>query len=418
MLFACFQKTFSKSVWPTLQFSADESIASRVVTNEVHIYHLDNSVTRLFRLRVPRVSTHKISPGKPFFVAFIPETKGQPGSVRLYDVPSGTNGGVSETEPLAHKSFFRVQEVVYEWAANGSAVLILGSSEIDATNQSYYGESTLMFMRTDRTLQCKVPLDKEGPVHDAAFSPRIDEFVVVYGHMPANATIFSSIKCEPIYQLGAGPHNTVRWNPFGRFICLAGFGNLPGDMRFFDRKADGKYKLIGKARAACSVSAEWSPNGRYLLTATTAPRLNVDNGYKLWRYNGELLQHVERERLFEAKWQPAIKSTYADRPISPGRNMRDNPEIMGRDNAIVNNTSPYRPPHVTSGSGNFSLARSTAEEAGPGRYRPPGALKVNLSQSAGHQGPPGASFVDSSVSKNAAKNAKKRAAARAKKSMC
>jgi translation initiation factor 2A len=286
-------------------------------------------------------------------------------------------------------------------------------------------------------------------VHDAAFSPRIDEFVVVYGHMPANATIFSSIKCEPIYQLGAGPHNTVRWNPFGRFICLAGFGNLPGDMRFFDRKADGKYKLIGKARAACSVrfrfddvnvvfltylylakllkifvrpfpkvSAEWSPNGRYLLTATTAPRLNVDNGYKLWRYNGELLQHVERERLFEAKWQPAIKSTYADRPISPGRNMRDNPEIMGRDNAIVNNTSPYRPPHVTSGSGNFSLARSTAEEAGPRRYRPPGALKVNLSQSAGHQGPPGASFVDSSVSKNAAKNAKKRAAARAKKSMC
>jgi translation initiation factor 2A len=165
MLFACFQKTFSKSVWPTLQFSADESIASRVVTNEVHIYHLDNSVTRLFRLRVPRVSTHKISPGKPFFVAFIPETKGQPGSVRLYDVPSGTNGGVSETEPLAHKSFFRVQEVVYEWAANGSAVLILGSSEIDATNQSYYGESTLMFMRTDRTLQCKVRCPNFPVIH-------------------------------------------------------------------------------------------------------------------------------------------------------------------------------------------------------------------------------------------------------------
>ena len=103
------------------------------------------------------------------------------------------------------------------------------------------------------TLLLQVPLDKEGPVHDAAFSPKIDEFVVVYGYMPANATIFSSLKCEPIYQLGAGPHNTVRWNPFGRFLCLAGFGNLPGDMQFFDRKADGKYKVIGKARANCSV---------------------------------------------------------------------------------------------------------------------------------------------------------------------
>jgi uncharacterized protein with WD repeat len=98
-----------------------------------------------------------------------------------------------------------------------------------------------------------VPLDKEGPVHEAAWSPSNEEFIVVYGFMPAKATIFSASKCEPKYQLGAGPHNTVRWNPFGRFICLAGFGNLPGDMKFFDRKADGKYKLVGETRAACSV---------------------------------------------------------------------------------------------------------------------------------------------------------------------
>ena len=99
-----------------------------------------------------------------------------------------------------------------------------------------------------------MPLDKEGPVHEAAWSPNSEEFVVVYGFMPAKATIYNASKCEPKYQLGAGPHNTVRWNPFGRFICLAGFGNLPGDIKFFDRKADGKYKLVGSTRAACSVS--------------------------------------------------------------------------------------------------------------------------------------------------------------------
>ena len=303
------------------------------------------------------------------------------------------------------------------------------------------------------TLLLQVPLDKEGPVHDAAFSPKIDEFVVVYGYMPANATIFSSLKCEPIYQLGAGPHNTVRWNPFGRFICLAGFGNLPGDMQFFDRKADGKYKVIGKARANCSVrchfgeqmtltaipsvtfcdavslltifkmsiglfhkvSAEWSPNGRYLLTATTAPRLNVDNGYKLWRYTGELLQHVARERLFEAKWQPESKNDHLDRPISPGRVRRENRETGGHDHATFQGVAPYRPPHVTTGSGNFSLAKAAPDEAGPGRHRPTGASKAHLSSNSINQGPPGAIFVNPDASKNAAKNAKKRAAARARK---
>jgi translation initiation factor 2A len=112
-----------------------------------------------------------------------------------------------------------------------------------------------LFVSKFLSLCLQVPLDKEGPVHEAAWSPRNDEFVVVYGFMPAQATIFSSDKCEPRYQLGTGPYNTVRWNPFGRFVCLAGFGNLPGDVVFFDRKADGKYKVIGSTRASCSVSS-------------------------------------------------------------------------------------------------------------------------------------------------------------------
>ena len=156
-VFACFQRTFNNSNRRNLQFSDDESIASRAVTNEVHFYHTNDFLAQPFRLRVPHVSSHKISPGKlPTFVAFVPEMKGQPASVRLYGVPSGVSDGFSEAEPLAQKSFFRVNEVEYEWAADGSAVLILGSSELDATNRNYYGESSLFFMRADGTLECKV----------------------------------------------------------------------------------------------------------------------------------------------------------------------------------------------------------------------------------------------------------------------
>jgi translation initiation factor 2A len=66
------------------------------------------------------------------------------------------------------------------------------------------------------------------------------------------------------------------------------------------------------------VTAEWSPDGRRLLTTTTSPRLNVDNGFKIWRYNGELLYHAERNKLYEATWQPVAAGTYKSRPISPG----------------------------------------------------------------------------------------------------
>jgi translation initiation factor 2A len=236
--------------------------------------------------------------------------------------------------------------------------------------------------------------------------------------MPAKATIFDAAKCEPKYQLGAGPHNTVRWNPFGRFVLLAGFGNLPGDMKFFDRKADGKYKLVGATRAACSVTAEWSPDGRRLLTATVAPRLNVDNGFKIWRYNGELLHHEPREKLYEARWVPAPAGVHADRPISPGsvRKETDADAPGANGNGAPKKAAPYRPPHATSGSGNFSLAKAAPEDAGPGKYRPPGAVSVASAGAKQPSGPPGASFVEpAGQSKSAAKNAKKRAAAKAKK---
>lgn len=287
-LFSCFQKSFNKAEWPYIQFSDDDSIACRVVNNEVHFLRCCDFGAPACRLRVPNVAAAKLSPGViPTLAAYVPEIKGQPGNVRLYNPPSDNSEGAIESPPLARRSFFRVQEVEFSWARNGVALLVLGSSEVDATNQSYYGESSLHFMRTDGELDCKVkrlhhiffgihlhdnerytantehcgcfqqyqvPLDKEGPVHEAAWSPNSEEFVVVYGFMPAKATIYNASKCEPKYQLGAGPHNTVRWNPFGRFICLAGFGNLPGDIKFFDRKADGKYKLVGSTRAACSVS--------------------------------------------------------------------------------------------------------------------------------------------------------------------
>ena len=36
-------------------------------------------------------------------------------------------------------------------------------------------------------------------------------------------------------------------------------------------------------RADVAVTCDWAPDGRHLLTSTTAPRLRVDNGYQIWK---------------------------------------------------------------------------------------------------------------------------------------
>lgn len=127
------------------------------------------------------------------------------------------------------------------WNKPGTAALVLAHSDTDATNQSYYGEQKLIYLPADAAKAenaCTVPLPKEGPVHDVQWSPAGDYFIAVAGFMPAKVTLFDA-NCKPVYDLGSGPYNIVRWNPFGRFFCIAGFGNLPGDIVFWDKKTSG-----------------------------------------------------------------------------------------------------------------------------------------------------------------------------------
>ena len=54
-------------------------------------------------------------------------------------------------------------------------------------------------------------------------------------------TLFN-LKAEPVMSFGSAHRNTISWSPHGRFVVLAGFGNLSGGMDFWDRN---KKKKLG-----------------------------------------------------------------------------------------------------------------------------------------------------------------------------
>ncbi len=58
-------------------------------------------------------------------------------------------------------------------------------------------------------------------------------------------------------------------------LVLAGFGNLHGNVEFWDVQ---NKKLISNPKCADSTYFEWCPDGMHVVTATTAPRLRVGNG--------------------------------------------------------------------------------------------------------------------------------------------
>jgi len=265
--------------------------------------------------------------------------------------------------------------------------LVTSHTDVDRTGKSYYGETGLHLLQSDGKFEANVVLKKEGTVHDASWHPNGKEFVVVYGTMPAQTTLFDS-KCQPIADYGSGPKNTAKFSPNGRLLCIGGFGNVSGNMDIWDPK---KLKKLASIVPGSAAHYEWAPDSRHIITAILSPRLRVDNGFKIWSYDGSLVhkESVEPE-LFQINWKPTPFTRFPDRPPSPRVYSQSKPD------------SPAQPPaparYVHPNAKYSSGLTVKKQEDGPMKYKAESVAKK--------EPPPGFS---GEMSKNAQKNAKKRA---------
>ena len=195
------------------------------------------------------------------------------------------------------------------------------------------------------------------------WSPTDDYFIVAAGTMPSHCTFYDG-KGTPIYEFGAAHRNTISWSPHGRFLCLAGFGNLAGEMDFYDTNKKTHMIKMGSNSAHCTIKFGWSPDSRYFITSTVAPRMNVDNGFKIFKYNGVgPVAHFspgEGPLLFDAAFRPASKGIFPDRPRSPKKQSGDDSAPKIPAYTPPPKAAPYRPPGSSG-----ALASLLAREAAP-----------------------------------------------------
>ncbi|KAK2939009.1 WD40/YVTN repeat-like-containing domain superfamily [Fusarium oxysporum f. sp. vasinfectum] len=264
-----------------LQYTADEKYCARLVTNEVQFYESHDLVKVWNKLRVEGVTNFALAPGSQnhAVAVFVPERKGQPAAVKVFNVPLFTN-------PISQKTFFKGDKVQLKWNKLGSSLLVLAQTDVDRSGKSYYGETTLYLLSTTGAFDARVSLDKEGPIHDVSWSHNSREFGVVYGTMPPKATIFNH-RAVATHSFPIAPRNTITFSPNGRFVLVAGFGNLAGQIDVYDLEKD--FRKITTFESGNPSVCEWSPDSRYIMTATTSPRLRVDNGVKLWHVSGSLM---------------------------------------------------------------------------------------------------------------------------------
>ncbi|OAV98889.1 hypothetical protein PTTG_09934 [Puccinia triticina 1-1 BBBD Race 1] len=366
-----------------LQFTEDESRVLRLVSSEIQVFNpasFDSGVVS--KLKLEGMSEFKLSPGQnPLISAFVGEKNGAPASVKIYPL-----AGLKDSSPaaLTQKTFFKADKIQMKWNRSGTSVLILTQTDVDKTGKSYYGETNLYMLSANGHFDCRVSLDREGGIHDFVWSPSDKEFTVSYGYMPAKTTIFD-LRCNVIHDFGTAPRNFISYNPQGRLLLIAGFGNLAGTMEIWDRRTLEKVATIeGSNTSHC----EWSPDGRFILCATLSPRLRVDNGVRIFHYRGQLIHVNPIEHLYAASWRPRDAELFPFRiSLSPAPKPTGN-AATPPPATPAKPAGAYRPPHAR---GTTTPSHFKREDEGGAPYVAPTNGGTNGHSTRGRGGgPPGA----------------------------
>ncbi|GAM28955.1 hypothetical protein SAMD00019534_121310 [Acytostelium subglobosum LB1] len=302
IIYRASQRNCNAEAWPLIKWTDDEMIAGRLVTNEIQFFNGRNIGMVAKHLKLPHVAGFEFAPGDaPYkFSTFVPENKSAPGMCRIYVYPN-------ISEHASHLSFFKASEAIMEWNRKGTSLLIHTSTDTDKTGKSYYGETGLWFLALDGT---SYTLGIKGPIHDVKWSPTIDQFIVSYGN-PFQTTLFN-VKGTPLVDFGTLPRNTIRFSPNGKLLMLGGFGNLQGDMDFWDLT---KFRKIISTHAHCATLTEWAADSVHFVVAFLSPRIRVDNGLKVIKYDGSVIYKEAIPDLYQVQWRPQNPLAFPDERI-------------------------------------------------------------------------------------------------------
>lgn len=229
---------------PEVQFSHDESVFARLSNNSVLFAQIpDFQSTAKKTPDSLKVAKFSLSPGTgPLHVlCFIPSTtKGQPSFARMFKYPNFD-------QMVCSKSFFQADRVEMKWNPKGNAVLLITSTDVDKTGQSYYGKTMLHYLDTKgETAMVQTETDS-AVIHAAEWSPNSTEFAIISGKMPHTRAALMNSRCQIILDMKVSARNAIHFNPQGNLLLLGGFGNLSqGKIEIWE------VKKLKKMIATCS----------------------------------------------------------------------------------------------------------------------------------------------------------------------
>ena len=296
------------------QWSHDDGYAARRGKDKaggdvITVYELP-AMTLLGKksLRADGVRDFQWSPTANCLAYWAPEQGNTPARVTLVEIPS--------RKELRQKNLFHVSECNIHWQAQGAYMCVKVLRHTKSKKTLF---NNFEVFRVNEKMIPVEALEIKEQVLAFAWEPTGARFAITHGEgSRPSVSIYTmsgkaaggGVELSLIKTLESRACNVLYWSPAGGMLLLATLGESSGALEFYD--CDAKWsKHVEHYRAN---AVEWDPSGRIVATGVLQPlegaffKFQMDNGYKLWTFQGAVYHEVAYENFYQFIWRPRPKS--------------------------------------------------------------------------------------------------------------
>lgn len=288
------------------KWSADGSMLARLSPDMISVYGVpDMGLLDKKSLKIPGVADFCWSPQGNLLSYWIPSTENTPATVAIIELPS--------RKVIREKHLYNVVDVRMHWQDCGDYLAIKVKRR--KTKKTITNNFEIFRMR-EKDIPIEV-IEVDDNIVAFSWEPQGSRFAIIHGEGMKTSVTSWSVRGMKIKQAAhfdiQKAVNGLFWSPAGNTLVVAGFGTgFSGSLEWFD--IDANESLSANEHFNCN-DIEWDPSGRFLLTAVTKPieldgnyrLMMMDNGYRMWNMQGQLLTAVPLEDAYQVLWRPRPK---------------------------------------------------------------------------------------------------------------
>lgn len=294
-----------------LQWSFDDTHASRVMSDHVAIYEVpDFTLIDKKGLKIENVRDISWSPVDLHLVYWVPGNENTPSRVALWNLPT--------RQVVRTKNLFNVQDVSVHWQSEGE-FLAIKVDRYAHKNKKNLTSSIELFRLKVRDIPVEVIEAPGGGERIDHFSwePQGSRFitnqtvefksiVTIFNAAVSNSGSAANSNVQLIKSLERKQLTRWQWSPRGEYFILAGLDSTAAFLEFWN--ASDLSSCLGVKEHFMATDLEWDPSGRFVCSWVSYWRHQMENGFMLWDFKGDLISKQNQPRFTAFAWRPRPRS--------------------------------------------------------------------------------------------------------------